>query len=523
MFRFRSTNGSSAMVCVTGLLLLGACTSPATPFVPDDKGTTDGTTEETTEGSADTGTLGEEVADEAPVAIIGVPETVRVGVSASFDGSDSYDPQGYGIVAYDWACTGGVSGAEASLEVTFEDEGYAACTLTVTSESGLDSSTEEGFAIIDIEVASWTFMVFVNGDNDLEWAALDDMNELEQVGSTEEVNLVVQMDRSTGYASSDGNWSGARRYLVEQDEDGDQVTSAVLEDLGAVDSGDPETVIDFVSWAVEAYPAEHYALVLWNHGWGWSMTSDSSGLLKGISSDDSTGNDISVAEGELEQILEATTDLLGGERLDLLGMDACTMASWEIAHVSAPYADILVASQDYEGEDGWAYDAAMEDLVDDPGMSAEELGDSIALRFHESGDSTQSVIDLNSLEELDAAIDALAQALLESDEPKQLIKKAAKNAQSFDYWDVVDHDLGDFLDLLVEESDVEDVDDAATAARDLVADVVLSNYTRGNGVKYATGLSIYTPTSGSVSSLYLQGTWAENSLWDDVLIEAFGT
>ena len=161
MFRFRSRNGSSAMSCVTGLLLLGACTSPATPFVPDDKGTTGGASEGGTEGSTDTGELGEQVEDEAPVAIIGVPETVRVGVSASFDGSDSYDPQGYDIVAFDWTCMGGVSGAEASIEVTFEDEGYAACTLTVTSESGLDSSTEEAFAVIDIEITSWTFMVFV--------------------------------------------------------------------------------------------------------------------------------------------------------------------------------------------------------------------------------------------------------------------------------------------------------------------------------------------------------------------------
>ena len=43
--------------------------------------------------------------------------------------------------------------------------------------------------------ACWTVMVYLDGDNNLEPAAIDDLNEMEAVGSTNKVNVVVQFDR----------------------------------------------------------------------------------------------------------------------------------------------------------------------------------------------------------------------------------------------------------------------------------------------------------------------------------------
>jgi len=41
----------------------------------------------------------------------------------------------------------------------------------------------------------WTIMVFVNGKNNLETYALKDMNEMEMIGSSDKVNVVVQIGR----------------------------------------------------------------------------------------------------------------------------------------------------------------------------------------------------------------------------------------------------------------------------------------------------------------------------------------
>ena len=189
-------------------------------------------------------------------------------------------------------------------------------------------------------LAEWTVMVYLAADNNLEAAGLTDLNEMEQAGSTDEVNILVELDRAHGYSTADGDWTGARRYRVEADDDWDTIGSPVAVDLGEVDSGAPETFIDFIAWGVENYPAEKYAFIIWNHGWSWTMTSGAG--RKGIASDDHSGSDLTVAGGEYEAILSAARDMMG-DKLALVGMDACLMASWEIARVSAPYADYYLS------------------------------------------------------------------------------------------------------------------------------------------------------------------------------------
>ena len=43
--------------------------------------------------------------------------------------------------------------------------------------------------------AKWTVMVYMAGDNNLESAAMVDLKEMAKVGSTSDVNIVVQLDR----------------------------------------------------------------------------------------------------------------------------------------------------------------------------------------------------------------------------------------------------------------------------------------------------------------------------------------
>jgi len=118
-------------------------------------------------------------------------------------------------------------------------------------------------------VKSWTFLVYLDADNNLEAAGIDDFNEMEQVGSTDDVNIVVQMDRISGYDTSNGDWTTCRRYYVDQDSDPAVINSTMVEDLGEVNMGDGQTLRQFIEWGVANYPAAQYAIVLWNHGGGW--------------------------------------------------------------------------------------------------------------------------------------------------------------------------------------------------------------------------------------------------------------
>ena len=117
---------------------------------------------------------------------------------------------------------------------------------------------------------TWTVMLYQDADDKiLEQDIYVDLNEAERVGSSDRVNIVAQMDRFKGGYKGDGNWTGAGRFYVTQDDDLSRVQSQVLADLGEIDMSDPRTLVDFVTWAMKAYPADKYALILSDHGMGW--------------------------------------------------------------------------------------------------------------------------------------------------------------------------------------------------------------------------------------------------------------
>lgn len=492
-------------VLVVGLLVLGLVTPSC-----------GGKEESAHEPGDETGAPGDPN-PEPPVADATGPASIHVGDIATLDGSASTDPQGLPITSYRWTCSDGQTAVGAVAEVTFAAAGVVTCTLLVTATSDLSSEDMLAIEVLENPLPEWTVMVYLNGDNDLEDAALEDLNEMEQVGSDDQVQVVVQLDRARGGYSGDGDWTGARRYLVQADTDWQHVASPVLEDLGAVDSGVPETIAGFATWAIDSFPARRYALVLWDHGEGWTFAGSSSGRTKSVSMDHGTGHELSIVDGDLNALLATVTDHLGGP-LDLLGMDACLMGAWEMAYASMPYAGTYVASQASEGMDGWAWDASLADLVATPTMDPAALGESFALRFHETGDSTLSVVDLSGLPAFNEALDALAQTLLQSGDTTAW-EQATNDALTFSYGSG-DVDAGDLLDLLLTHpSCTPEVAEAASALKGRLSEIVLSNYTSGRQVERAQGMSIYAPDR-RINRDYLSGVWSDGTSWDDWLSAA---
>ena len=106
---------------------------------------------------------------------------------------------------------------------------------------------------------SWTVMVYLAGDNDLDSAGVVDLDEMKQVGSGDQLNIVAQFDRA-------GKSSATKRYLLRK---GTTLAKDVVATLGETNMGDPEVLQDFLAWGAKNYPAEHYLVVIWNHGAGW--------------------------------------------------------------------------------------------------------------------------------------------------------------------------------------------------------------------------------------------------------------
>ncbi|NTV40123.1 MAG: hypothetical protein HGA51_09270, partial [Demequinaceae bacterium] len=250
---------------------------------------------------------------------------------------------------------------------------------------------------------SWTVLVYSIADTDLEPYMMTDLEELGAVASSGDLQVMALVDRAGEYSDADvlglGDWEGGK--LLSLDAPG---AATVVTDVGDVDTGDPETLAAFVAQGLQDHPADHYALVISDHGASWP----------GVGGDEGSDyDDLSLAE--LEQAIGDGLNAAGVDKLDLLGFDACLMATYEVASTMAPLADRMIASQELEPGHGWDY-AAFQAAADH--ADVDTLGSAIIDGFQaqavaEETDSsiTLALIDLTRMGEVDAAVGALSAAL----------------------------------------------------------------------------------------------------------------
>ncbi|HSL29561.1 MAG TPA: clostripain-related cysteine peptidase, partial [Anaerolineales bacterium] len=163
----------------------------------------------------------------------------------------------------------------------------------------------------------------------------------------------------------------ARRYLIQQDNDLSSITSPVVQSLGEVDTGDPQTLIDFVTWAIQNYPAKKYALVMSDHGGGWT----------GGFSDMSAASYSELSIPEIVSSIETIRQNTGIAMFELIGFDACLMGQIEVFGSLYPYSKYMVASEEVEPGYGWSYAAFLEQLVQNPAMNGSGLSQSIVATY----------------------------------------------------------------------------------------------------------------------------------------------
>ncbi len=198
------------------------------------------------------------------------------------------------------------------------------------------------------ETKDWTVLVYMDGDNSLESFAVINTEQLELVGSDANVNFVVLIDTMTGPADL--------LYI----ENGQSV--AVGEKYGypkEVNMADPAVLEQFIEIGVQDFPAEKYAVILWDHGGGW----------RGICWDDTTleltGVDDCITMTEMRDAFAGAYKETG-EVIDMVGFDACLMAMPEVSYQLRDYASFLVFSEETIPGLGFPYDMLAADLVADP-------------------------------------------------------------------------------------------------------------------------------------------------------------
>lgn len=383
-----------------------------------------------------------------------------------------------------------------------------------------DTSTTGGAS----QHRSWTVLVYLDGANNLAPWTYNDINLMEKVCSSPQMAIAVQVKGFEGDDLYSAVYSpNTRRYYIAGDPYDDIIQSTVIEDMGdEVDMASPDTLADFVKWGKETYPADHYMLVIMDHGSGWAGTRAVDEPVNfAICWDDYTGNYMSLDE------LQQAFDECGN--VDVLTLNACLMSMLEVGYAVKDYADIMVASEDLIWSPGIPADLYLLELKKDPFMSPLSLSGVIVDSFEERFtdfpyDVTLSALDLSEMNQLAAATSAFALAMNNNMLTIQTqVRNAQANAQEFDCVDDETSfyrnykDLYHFASLVNSSVSVSSVKSAAQGVMNQISASVLYEYHSSPGVANAHGISIYIPVSGGMDSDYLMLDFANDTNWDEFL------
>ncbi|HHV29988.1 MAG TPA: peptidase C11 [Clostridium sp.] len=235
-----------------------------------------------------------------------------------------------------------------------------------------------------------TVMVYMCGtDLESKWGmATADLQEMLNAEISDNVNIIVETGGTLKWQNKTINSKTNQRYKVTKNG-----LKLIEDNLGKKSMVDPDTLSDFIKYCKANYPSDRYMLILWDHG---------GGSISGYGYDQHYPNNTM----KLDEI--ATALKKGGCVFDLIGFDACLMATLEAAIVLEPYADYMIASEEVEPGIGWYYTGWITSLSKNTSIETIDLGkkliDDYVKEVKVKTPSSQATLSLIDLAELKGTI-----------------------------------------------------------------------------------------------------------------------
>lgn len=334
---------------------------------------------------------------------------------------------------------------------------------------------------------TWAVYLYLCG-SDLETkygSATDDIREALKVKLPESVDLIILTGGAREWKNKGVDAEAV--YMLRQV--GDDME--VIEKINLVNMGHPQTLFAFMEYCGRNFPADRKMLILWDHG---------GGSAGGICYDELfDGDPLGFAE-----IKDALVTLYGEapdeKPFDIIGFDACLMATVDMAAMLAPFADYMVASEQLEPACGWRYDAFLGALAKNPAMDGAELGRVICDTYYEAcrelgleGDVTLSTIDLSKIGHLS---DLLAFMSVEGigtmmDNPSGFYAELGRGASKADAYS---GGMVDLVSFAMANSKL--FPESAELTREMVAECVVHQVT-GPYRKNSHGIAAFLPSPGN--------------------------
>ncbi|MCM8814927.1 MAG: clostripain-related cysteine peptidase, partial [Candidatus Omnitrophica bacterium] len=378
------------------------------------------------------------------------------------------------------------------------------------------------FPLKSYAIAKWTIMIYLDGDNDLEKYAINDFLEVASIGSTQEINFIVQLDRIPGYDTRYGNWTNTQRFRITQNME--PTISNAISDWGdgfggrEVNMGDPLVLRSFILWAKQNYPAQYYALILWDHGDGWrSMDYVANEIEQQLKRSNLSREVRTSLEKTLKELkrkiyarryqksvcfdntsfdelsLKEIRQALSGPDcyVDIIAFDACLMGMIEVAYEVRNCATYMIASEETIFTSGFPYNTIAQDIINNPDYQPDQFSERIVQHYSDFyghyGTETLSAVNLAFCDQIFDAINDFCQVAMELDNQWLYFHISLSQTPVFDDPDY--RDLKTFIEGVFNNASKEEMVNASEIISSIFDSMIVANFGKPKG----TGLSIYFP------------------------------
>lgn len=351
----------------------------------------------------------------------------------------------------------------------------------------------------EVESKSWTYIFYNDADYANIYDPLDDFNDLITKGKN--INYIVLRDTDPGTAII---------YNLESK------IPTPQKNLGEVNVGDPQTLINLINYTKENFPAERYILAFYDHGGAW----------QGCCWDKSHDYDPITME-EIRYALSET----GG--IDLVLFTApCLMGSLEAAYELRNVTDIYIGSEETSGFAWWfdAITAFTADMNTNPTLSNDDLAKNIINYIYDNRYAfsdrswfedrvTMAAVKTENLSYIINPIDSLSNYYLENFEAfTAIVTSDSFNVTSFGYLEDY-YDLWDLMNKIITlETNEIPIQLCKNIKKQLDQAIIAKCH--GNLYPDVHSLSIYFPKT-NYNSIYSQNSYgldfSSHTKWDELI------
>ena len=333
-----------------------------------------------------------------------------------------------------------------------------------------------------------TIMVYMCG-TDLESSygmATSDLVEMQSAAISDKVNIIVETGGCKYWRNSIISSNSNQIYQITAGK-----IKTLQSNLGKKCMTDEATLAEFIQYCQTNFPANRNILIMWDHG---------GGSLSGYGYDELYMSRGAMALDKMYSALKTVNC-----KFDIIGFDACLMATLESAVISQPFADYLLGSEEAEPGTGWYYTNWLNKLSANTSIPTTDLAkiiiDDFTTTSAKSDSSAKTTLSVVDLAEFSATVPEALSAfalntsnLIDGDNYK-LVANARSSCREFSAQNRINQiDLVDFANN-IGTSEAKKLSDAVQSA-------VKYNRT-SRSMTNAYGLSTYFPyqTVSGVSNM----------------------